>query len=165
MTCIAAAYRNGYGAIGCDSMVSGGGTGLIASSKILALGSNVYAGIAGAAVTIEQVRASADCEATNAEELEEYLRQLSSEMRKSENHDSLLLVLSPWGIWQTMAAGVFKVTHPIAAIGSGGDIALGAMNTAVKRPWWTPQATVKLGLKHACEVAPGCGYPIHVKSI
>ena len=164
MTCIAAAYKNGHGAIGCDSMVSGIGTGVTVTTKVLELGASCLAGVAGMAITIEELRQLPEHEAENQEEHEEYLRGISSMLREKQQN-SHVLTLSPWGIWLVDGHGVFKITHPIAAIGSGGDIALGAMNTTVKRLWWTPKATVQRGLEHACEIAPGCGRPITIKTL
>jgi ATP-dependent protease HslVU (ClpYQ) peptidase subunit len=175
MTVIAAAYKPGKGilpasgAIGCDSMVSGGAKGLTVTSKILALSADkaypAYGGIAGAAVSIERIRAVPLATGiTTAEAWEEHLRTLAKVFRDAGERSSLL-TLSKWGIWEVMPDGVFKLTTPVAGIGSGGDIALGTMVVGTKKPLWSPRAVVTKGLEAACDNAPGCGRPLIVHTV
>lgn len=179
MTVIAAAINKNHAAVGCDSQVSGTGTkDRVTPSKLHLVGPigspYGYLGVTGAAVAIELIKEVAPPDNDTAEEWSDYLTRVSEKLRKEFSNPfsggARILAVNKTTIHDVLADGVFPVKSSngvvLAAVGSGGHIALGSMRAATQGliPW-SPDKVVRQGIEAAVELAEGCGEPITVHKL
>lgn len=180
MTVIAAAIRNNSASVGCDSQVSGSGTkDRITPSKLLAVsggGSKVfgYLGVTGDAIAIEYLKEVPQPASDSDEDWSAYLDRVSAMLRDKFSSPfsggARILAVNKTSIHDVFSDGVFRVkgkgSHVIAAVGSGGHVALGSMQASTNTSLpWRPANVVKKALLAAVELAEGCGEPITVHNL
>lgn len=179
MTVIAAAINKNRAAVGCDSQVSGTGTkDRVTPSKLLAVGPSAspygYLGVTGAAIAIELIKEVAPPANDTAEEWDDYLSRVSAKLRKEFSNPfsggARILAVNKTTISDVLADGVFPVqSHngvTLAAVGSGGHIALGSMRASTQGMLpWSPDKVVRQGIEAAIELAEGCGEPVTIHKL
>lgn len=169
MTVIAAAVKGNRAAIGCDSKVSGLGHGFQVSSKIRKVRKG-WIGVAGLASLLEDLKRVPEPSDDSTGAWASYLDRIRSRLAESYEETGLsstALALHQNRIHVIHPSGVFHKTPEngvaFAAIGSGGSVALGGMQTGTRNPFWSPQNLVHLGVVTATKLDPGCGGKIIVK--
>lgn len=171
MTVIAAGIIGNQRIIGADSCVSGLGTKDSGANKLLSVGpaKRPYGilGIAGAASILLEAKRTPAPKNRSEDAWMSYLDSLSLRLQEVEGGKySLYLALSPHGIHKVTASGPFSTTPEkgvaLAAIGSGGAVALGTMRTLVSAGDRDLNSVITQGLTQAINIAEGCAGPLRV---
>lgn len=169
MTVIAACVRNGKAAMASDALGSMNDVALPGRRKLFDCGDAIL-GFAGSISLQRPIKMLPACQAGREEDfcygVADAVRQFVADNGlDAEEHYCCVLVASLAGIWIVLPDGaVEKIDGEYWSVGSGGEVALGAMY-ALDMGDAEVDTMVEMGVRAACDLTLSCGGDVTIMEL